>query len=173
MAKENSSIENNSIIEVTGLWKIFGHNPRRIIMSDLRNASRNEIREKTGNVLAVRNVSFQVQKGELFVVMGLSGSGKSTLIRCLLRLNEPTAGDIIVEGENVSLYNEKELRALRRNKIAMVFQHFGLLPHQTVLDNVAYGLRIRGVKKKERYLLAKEAITKVGLDGWEKYLPAL
>ena len=101
-----------------------------------------------GNVVGLRDVSFDVRKGETFVVMGLSGSGKSTLVRCLLRLIEPTAGDILIAGENVTKMTDKELVDFRRAKIAMVFQHYGLMPHRNVLDNAAWGLEVQGVEKK-------------------------
>ncbi len=163
---------NGYCIEINNLWKIFHANPSVILKDkNLQKATRAVIQEKTGAVIAIRDVSFKVKERELFVIMGLSGSGKSTLIRCLLRLIEPTAGSILIHGEDVCLYNETQLRELRRHKIGMVFQHFGLFPHKTVIDNVAYGLKVRGIKKKERYKHAQEIISKVGLKGWESYLP--
>jgi len=159
-------------IEVCCLWKIFGPDAEQIIGSDLESADKTTILEKTGNVVAVRNVSFEVYRGEFFVIMGLSGSGKSTLIRLILRLIEPTAGKILINGEDVCQYNERELIHLRRYTTGMVFQHFGLLPHNSVIDNVAYGLKVRGVAKEERYARAREAIQTVGLKGWEDYLPS-
>jgi glycine betaine/proline transport system ATP-binding protein len=139
--------------------------------SELKNAPKEEILEKSGCVLGLRNISFQVRRGEFFVLMGLSGSGKSTLIRCLIRLIDPTAGEILVNGEDVCNYSRERLRHLRRNFTGMVFQQFGLLPHYTVLDNAAYGLKIRGVPKEQRYEAAQKAIETVGLKGWESYLP--
>ena len=117
--------------------------------------------------MALRDVSFDVTPGETFVVMGLSGSGKSTLVRCLINLIEPTSGSIIVDGQDITQFDQKELRDFRRSKIAMVFQNFGLLPHKNVLDNAAYGLEVKGVEKHERYELAREVLAKVGLEGWE------
>jgi len=127
--------------------------------------------EKTGCVVAIRDVSFDVYAGEVFVVMGLSGSGKSTVVRCLLRLIEPTAGSISLDGEDVTQYDEARLVDMRRHKVAMVFQHFGLLPHRNVLDNAAFGLEVQGIPKEERYAKAGEALERVGLKGWEESYP--
>ncbi|MCD6487272.1 MAG: glycine betaine/L-proline ABC transporter ATP-binding protein [Syntrophobacterales bacterium] len=159
-------------LEVNGLWKIFGKKAADILDSDLRFESKETILEKTGNVMAVRDVSFSVAKGEFFVIMGLSGSGKSTLIRMLLRLIDSTRGSIRVNGEDILKYNKKQLRNFRRNTTGMVFQYFGLFPHRTVLDNVAYGLKVSGVSKEERQTRAQEAIETVGLKSWEDYHPS-
>jgi glycine betaine/proline transport system ATP-binding protein len=160
------------IIEVEGLWKIFGPNPEQVLQSDeLRTATRDTIQEKTGCVVAVRDVSFSVRQSEMFVIMGLSGSGKSTLIRCMLRLIEPTAGKIIINGEDICTYDDKQLMDLRRNTLGMVFQHFGLFPHRTVIDNVSYGLKVKGLEKDERHAMAQKVLEKVGLNGWEEYYP--
>jgi len=168
----NAGSQNDEIcIKVEGLWKIFGPDAEQILSSEIRTATRDEIQEQTGCVVAVRDVSFSVKKGELFVVMGLSGSGKSTLIRCMLRLIEPTAGKIIINGEDICSYDEKQLMTFRRNTVSMIFQHFGLFPHRSVIDNVAYGLKVRGVTDGERYTKAQEVIEKVGLKGWEDYYP--
>jgi glycine betaine/proline transport system ATP-binding protein len=168
----NAGSQNGKVrIEVEGLWKIFGPNAEQILNSELRTATRETILEETGCVVAVRDVSFKVRQSELFVIMGLSGSGKSTLIRCILRLIEPTAGNIIINGEDICSYNDKQLIALRRNTLSMIFQHFGLFPHRSVIDNVAYGLKVRGLGKAERYAKAQQVIEKVGLKGWEDYYP--
>jgi glycine betaine/proline transport system ATP-binding protein len=157
---------------VRDLWKVFGHKADRIPNDPaLRSMTGPEILERTGCVTAVRNMSFDVGRGEVFVVMGLSGSGKSTLVRCLTRLIEPTAGSIRLEGNDVMSLSAGKLRELRRRKMSMVFQHFGLLPHRTVLDNVAYGLQIRGAKKAERDARAHEVIELVGLHGYESRFP--
>ena len=170
--KRNAISQDSEVcVEVGGLWKIFGDNAEHILSSDMRSATREAILEETGSVVAVRDVSFEVQRGELFVIMGLSGSGKSTLIRCILRLIEPTAGKILINGEDVCGYGNKQLMALRRHTTGMIFQHFGLFPHRSVLDNVAYGLKVRGVAKEERYARAREVIAKVGLKEWESYPP--
>ena len=159
-------------IDVRNLWKVFGNNPRLVFQDKYASASRAEIQEELGQVVALRDVSFKVQKGQIFVIMGLSGSGKSTLVRCLIRLIESTQGEVLFDGENVLTFSSDKLIEFRRQKIAMVFQHYGLLPHRRVLDNVAYGLEIRGVDKDERHQQALEAIETVGLKGWEDYLPS-
>ena len=134
-----------------GLWKVFGPKADQVPDSEeLCGLSRRELMDRTGCTAAVRDVNFDVAPGEVFVVMGLSGSGKSTLVRCLTRLIEPTAGEVVFEGEDIRDADDKRLRELRRRKFSMVFQHFGLLPHRRVVDNVAYGLEIRGMGKAER-----------------------
>ncbi|MDI3405459.1 quaternary amine ABC transporter ATP-binding protein [Streptomyces cavernicola] len=157
---------------VRDLWKVFGPKADRVpgdpAHKDLTTA---ELREKTGCTAAVRDVSFDVQRGEVFVVMGLSGSGKSTLVRTLTRLIEPTSGSIAMDGEDVLAMDKNRLRELRRRQTAMVFQNFGLLPHRSVLDNVAYGLEIQGVGKAERRAKAQEIVEKVGLAGMEERRP--
>jgi glycine betaine/proline transport system ATP-binding protein len=159
-------------LAVESLWKVFGARPEQVTGDDsLRGVSTREIKERTGCVAAVRDVSFEVGHGEVFVVMGLSGSGKSTLVRCLTRLIEPTAGSIVFQGSDVTKASENELRDLRRKKVSMVFQHFGLLPHRRVIDNVAYGLEIRGVGKAERLKRAGEVTELVGLSGYEGSYP--
>ena len=162
---------NNTKIKVKDLWNVFGRNPRRILQPEWRDKSRSEIQEATGCVVGLRDVSFEVKAGQVFVVMGLSGSGKSTLVRCLTRLNQPTSGEVYFDGENIMEYDQDELTDFRRQKIAMVFQHYGLLPHRRVMDNVAFGLEVRGIEKEERYEMASKAIETVGLTGWENYFP--
>ncbi|MGW7415554.1 quaternary amine ABC transporter ATP-binding protein [Streptomyces sp. NPDC054863] len=160
------------VFSVQNLWKVFGPKADRIPGDkDLTGLSVAELRERTGCTAAVRDVSFDVRKGEVFVVMGLSGSGKSTLVRCLTRLIEPTSGSLAIDGEDVLSMDKARLRELRRHRAAMVFQHFGLLPHRTVLDNVAYGLEVQGMGKAERRAKAAEVIAKVGLDGLEGRRP--
>lgn len=162
----------NTQLEVRGLWKVFGPKAQEVVDSpETAMATKEEILEKTGCVVAIRDVSFDVYAGEVFVVMGLSGSGKSTVVRCLLRLIEPSAGSISLDGEDVTQYDEKSLVDMRRHRVAMVFQHFGLLPHRNVLDNVAFGLEVQGIPKAERYAKAGEALERVGLEGWEKSYP--
>ena len=158
-------------VQVEGLWKIFGPRADKIIGTPDAELPRAELKAKTGCVAGVKDVSFEVAPGEVFVVMGLSGSGKSTLVRCLTRLIEPTAGSVQVDGVDVTNASESELRDLRRKQVSMVFQHFGLLPHRQVIDNVAYGLEIRGVGKKERRAKAAEVVSLVGLDGFEQSYP--
>ena len=158
-------------IQVERLWKIFGDEVDRVFDPAHIDKSRDEIQDELGAVVALREVSFEVEAGHVFVVMGLSGSGKSTLARCLIRLVEPTRGAIHFDGEDIREYSSKRLTEFRRNKIAMVFQHYGLLPHRRVLDNVAFGLEIQGVDQQTRHRAAAEAIETVGLDGWEDYYP--
>jgi glycine betaine/proline transport system ATP-binding protein len=158
-------------ISCRNVWKVFGPDPQHALTTITDGMSKEEVLEKTGHVVAVKDASFDVRKGEVFVVMGLSGSGKSTIIRCLNRLIEPTAGEIIVDGVDISTLNRSELMMLRRHKMCMVFQHFALLPHRSVLDNVAYGLEIQRVGKGERYRKALEVLEMVGLKGWEDSYP--
>ncbi|MFI1967306.1 glycine betaine/L-proline ABC transporter ATP-binding protein [Streptomyces pathocidini] len=160
-----------AVFSVRNLWKVFGPRADRVPGSAAADLSAAELRERTGCTAAVRDVSFDVRKGEVFVVMGLSGSGKSTLVRCLTRLIEPTSGSLAIDGEDVLAMDRARLRELRRRRAAMVFQHFGLLPHRTVLDNVAYGLEIQGVAKAERRARAAEMVAKVGLEGLEGRRP--
>ncbi|PVC79876.1 betaine/proline/choline family ABC transporter ATP-binding protein [Streptomyces sp. CS131] len=164
--------DENAVFAVRNLWKVFGPKADRIPGSEHASLPPAELREATGCTAAVRDVSFDVRKGEVFVVMGLSGSGKSTLVRCLTRLIEPTSGTLAIDGEDVLAMDRARLRELRRHRAAMVFQHFGLLPHRSVLDNVAYGLEIQGLSKAERRSKAAELVAKVGLAGLEDRRPS-
>jgi glycine betaine/proline transport system ATP-binding protein len=163
--------DNNIIMRVEHLYKIF---ETKDLASDAKKAlkllkegkSHEEVKEKADVVVAVDDVSFEVERGEIFVLIGLSGSGKSTIIRCLNRIHEPTAGAIWFEDKDVTKFDEKELRDFRRQKIAMVFQHFGLMDHMNVIENVAYGLEIRGVDKATREKKALEMLDLVELTGW-------
>jgi len=152
------------VIRAENVWKIFGPKAESIIGTPDADLPRSELRAKTGCVAAVADVSIEVWPGEVFVVMGLSGSGKSTLVRTLIRLIEPTAGTIEIDGQNVTAASASELRTLRRNSVSMIFQHFGLLAHRRVIDNVAFGLEIRGVPKQERLAKAREVLSVVGLE---------
>jgi glycine betaine/proline transport system ATP-binding protein len=158
-------------LHVNGLWKIFGPKADKIIGTPDADLGRAELKSKTACVAAVKDVSFTVAPGEVFVVMGLSGSGKSTLVRCLTRLIEPTAGSVVINGQDITSATDTQLRDLRRNTVSMVFQHFGLLPHRQVVDNVAYGLEIRGLRKAERRAKAQELVNLVGLSGYERSYP--
>jgi glycine betaine/proline transport system ATP-binding protein len=153
------------------LWKIFGPRPESLGRELDAKLSRAEILEQTGHVVAVRDVSFEVQEGEIFVVMGLSGSGKSTLVRCLSRLIEPTRGEILLDGRDVVRMKRAELLRLRRHEISMVFQRFGLFPHRRVLDNVAYGLEVQGLGRAERRTQAQAVLEMVGLGEWANHFP--
>lgn len=161
----------NHFVEVKNIWKVFGREPKRALLSKNLQLSKEELQKKTNLILALKNISFSVEKGELFVLMGLSGSGKSTLIRTFLRLIEPTSGSILVDGENVAAMKKETLQDFRRHKVSMVFQHYGLFPHYTVLQNAAYGLKARGDKKEEREEAARQTLETVGLAGWEDYYP--
>ncbi len=158
-------------IEVKDVWKIFGNKPERVLEPEHVTKSRADLQEELGVVVALRNISFAVNAGQIFVVMGLSGSGKSTLVRCLIRLIKASRGQIYFDGEDILTYSPEQLLQFRRSKVAMVFQHYALLPHRRVLDNVAYGLEIRGMEKEDRYNTASETIETVGLKGWEDYYP--
>ena len=152
-------------ISVAGLWKVFGAKAARVVGTPDVDLPRAELEAKTGCVVAIRDVSFTVAPGEVFDVMGLSGSGKSTLVRCLTRLIEPTAGTVHIGATDVTAAGRDELLDIRRHKVSMVFQHFGLLPHRTLVDNVAFGLEIRDVDKPTRRAKAEEILALVGLAG--------
>jgi glycine betaine/proline transport system ATP-binding protein len=158
-------------LHVEGLWKIFGPRADKIMQGPDAQLSRKELQEKTGHVVGIRDVSFDVAPGEVFVVMGLSGSGKSTLVRLLTRLIEPTAGTVELYGEDITAMNDKALLETRRTKVSMVFQHFGLLPHRKVIDNIAFGLEVRGENRSGRRNRAQEMVDLVGLDGYENNFP--
>lgn len=161
-------------VEVKNLYKVFGKKNKKVIDLLEKGESKDSILNKTKQVVALNNVSLSINDGEIFVVMGLSGSGKSTLIRCINRLIEPTMGQIYLEDEEITNLSHKDLIEIRRKKIGMVFQNFGLFPHINILENVAYGLKIQGVEKSERLLRANEALKSVGLEGWEtKYTSQL
>jgi glycine betaine/proline transport system ATP-binding protein len=158
-------------VSCQSIWKIYGPHPERVRASFGRGASKGQILAETGHVVAVKDVSFDVRQGEIFVVMGLSGSGKSTLVRCVSRLVEPTEGRILIDGADLAAMDERELREVRRHKLSMVFQHFGLFPHRRVIDNAAYGLEIQGISKTDRHARAREILELVGLAGWEDHYP--
>jgi glycine betaine/proline transport system ATP-binding protein len=158
-------------VHVDGLWKIFGPRADKIMQGPDAQLSRKELQEKTGHVVGIRDVSFDVAPGEVFVVMGLSGSGKSTLVRLLTRLIEPTAGTVELFGDNITLMTEKDLLETRRRQVSMVFQHFGLLPHRKVIDNIAFGLEVRGEGRSDRRNRAQEMVDLVGLSGYENNFP--
>ncbi|MCC5910502.1 MAG: glycine betaine/L-proline ABC transporter ATP-binding protein [Clostridiaceae bacterium] len=158
-------------IKVENLTKIFGRNPKSVLKKLENGMTKDKILAQTGHTVGVDNVSFDVNEGEIFVIMGLSGSGKSTLIRCLNLLNKPTEGKVCVDGEDIVQYNKKQLQTFRQNKMAMVFQHFGLFTHKTVADNVEYGLEIKNMPKEERKKIAEEILETVGLKGWGVKMP--
>ena len=152
-------------ISCRNLWKVFGDDSAKVVDSP-ESLSKSEILEKTGQVVAVKDVSFDVREGETFVIMGLSGSGKSTLIRCLTRLIEPTSGHVEIDGVDVTSMNRADLRELRRHKVSMVFQYFGLFPHKNIMENITFGLEVQGVSKAQQLAKAEEVLALVGLEGW-------
>ena len=162
---------NDAVVEVKNLYKIFGSNPQRVFPMLEKGMSKSEILEKTGCTVAIDDANFQVRRAETFVIMGLSGSGKSTIIRCLNRLIEPTQGQVLIYGDDIMKMNKEKLREIRRTKMSMVFQNFGLFPHRTVLKNVEYGLEISGVDKEKRKESAEKSLDQVGLKGYENSMP--
>ena len=158
-------------VSVRNVYKIFGGSEEGALSRALTGTSKEAIQELHGAVLALAGVSFDVKRGELFVVMGLSGCGKSTLVRCINRLIEPSAGSVWLGDREVTAMSEDELREVRRSEIAMVFQHYGLLPHRSVQENVAWGLEVNGVEKGDRRERAEASLAAVGLSGWGARMP--
>jgi glycine betaine/proline transport system ATP-binding protein len=158
-------------IKVRDVWKVFGSRRERALEMSRVGASRADVLAETGCTIGVRDVSFEVNRGETFVVMGLSGSGKSTLVRCVSRLTDVTDGTVLIDDEDVTAMSEAALRDLRRRKLSMVFQHFGLFPHRRVIDNAAYGLEVQGMKRTERHDKALGVLALVGLEGWDQHYP--
>ncbi|EIJ2376264.1 MULTISPECIES: glycine betaine/L-proline ABC transporter ATP-binding protein [Vibrio] len=160
------------LIEISGLYKIFGPKPNSVIERVKLGHSKEQVLTETGHTVGLKDINLQIQKGEIFVIMGLSGSGKSTMIRHFNRLIDPTMGQILVEGVDVMQLSNKELEQFRRHKMSMVFQRFGLLPHRTVIDNIAYGLEVQGMNKEARLEKANEWLETVGLTGYKHQYPA-
>ncbi|MDD4220049.1 MAG: glycine betaine/L-proline ABC transporter ATP-binding protein [Sphaerochaetaceae bacterium] len=163
--------ENNTQIVIKDLWKVYGKDTKRVFQEDLRNKSKDEIQNETGCIVGMRDINLEINKGEFYILMGLSGSGKSTLIRALIRLVKTTKGSIVINGEEITKMSSEQMIQFRRKTFGMVFQSYGLLPHMTVLENAAYGLKIRGIGKEARYEKAREVLETVGLKGWEEYYP--
>ena len=153
------------------MWKVFGNRPREALALCESGATRADVLAATGCTVGVRDVSFDVARGETFVVMGLSGSGKSTLVRCVARLTDVTRGRVLLDGDDLTAMDDARLRQVRRTKLSMVFQHFGLFPHRTVADNAAYGLEVQGVPKDVRREEALRVLALVGLEGYERHYP--
>lgn len=162
--KDNKDV----ILRVEHLSKLYGSGKTAAFEMLKDGADKEKIFRKTGVTIAVDDVSFEVERGKIYVLIGMSGSGKSTVVRCLNMLNRPTAGNVLFEGNDIEKYSKKELREFRRRHISMVFQSFGLMSHRDILGNVCYGLEVRGVKKEDREKRAMEMIKMVGLDGWER-----
>ena len=158
------------VIKCENVYKIFGANAQKMLQDSNGNVDA-KVFQENGCIVGVNNASFEVSKGEMLVVMGLSGSGKSTLLRCISRLTEATGGKIFIEGQDLLQLNNKELIDLRRNKMGMVFQSFALLPHKTVVENIAFPLQIKGIKTEDSINKAMDMVKLVGLDGRENYFP--
>ncbi|WP_226038023.1 quaternary amine ABC transporter ATP-binding protein [Aquibacillus saliphilus] len=160
------------VIQVEGLSKVFGKNTKEALKLLDEGKTKEEILKKTGNTVGVNRASFEVEAGEVFVIMGLSGSGKSTLVRLINRLIEPTEGSVMIDGENLAKMDKTNLRRVRREKLSMVFQKFGLFPHRTILENAEFGLEIQGLDKEKRSKKATEALKLVGLGEYIHQKPA-
>ena len=160
----------NTVIKCESVYKIFGTNAKKMLEEANGNVDAKTFQDN-GCIVGVNNASFEVSKGEMLVVMGLSGSGKSTLLRCISRLTDATGGKIFIEGQDLLQLNNKELIDLRRNKMGMVFQSFALLPHKTVVENIAFPLQVKGIKTKDSISKAMDMVKLVGLDGRENYFP--
>lgn len=157
-------------IEIIKLYLIFGRERNKAFKMLMKGKSKWEIKKETGCIIAVNGANFAINEGEIFVIMGLSGSGKSSLLRCINRLDKPILGAIVVNGSNIVTMTGEELRTVRRKKLAMVFQQFGLLPHRTVWQNIAFRLELQGVRKKVREQKALESMRTVGLAGCENQM---
>ena len=159
-------------IYLKNLIKIYGDKPRSALKLLREGKTRDDILELTNQVVSIADISLKINRGELFVIMGLSGSGKSTLVRCINRLIDPTSGHIYIDGEDIAHVNKKRMREIRLSKISIVFQQFGLFPHKTVVENVEYGLKVRGLEKFKRRQKGMETLARVGLEQWANYLPS-
>ena len=157
-------------INIKDLYLIFGNDKQKALRLLKEGRSKSEILKATGCTVAVKDANLSIDEGEIFVIMGLSGSGKSTLLRCINRLIKPTSGEVVINGTDIAKVSDKELLQIRRKELAMVFQNFGLLPHRTVLHNIAFGLELQGVKKEERERKAMESMQLVGLKGYENQM---
>ena len=169
-SQETSSNQNQPVVKCESVYKIFGENAEKMLQNSNGKVDAKEFQD-AGCVVGVNNASFEVHNGEMLVIMGLSGSGKSTLLRCISRLTDTTAGQIFIEGEDLLALSGKELIELRRNKMGMVFQSFALLPHKTVLENIAFPLQVKGNSTKDSMTRALEMVELVGLAGRENYFP--
>jgi len=160
------------LISIQGLYKVFGKAPKTVMAAVKEGKTKDEILADSGHTVGLKDINLDIQKGEIYVIMGLSGSGKSTLIRHFNRLIDPTEGRLMVDGVDVMSLSPDELETFRRNKMSMVFQRFGLMPHRTVIENVGYGLGIQGVEKNDRDAKAQEWLETVGLKGYENQYPS-
>ena len=169
--KSSSNEQKSPLIRIKNLYKIFGKNEKKVLELVKAGKSKDAILAETGHTVGLSDINLDIYPGEIFVIMGLSGSGKSTLIRHFNRLIEPTAGEIEIAGSDVMQLSSKDLQGFRRNKMSMVFQRFGLMPHRTVLENIGYGLQVKGVKKAEWKRCATQWLETVGLDGYANQYP--
>ncbi|EEG76735.1 quaternary amine ABC transporter ATP-binding protein [Dethiobacter alkaliphilus] len=160
-----------SQIVIKDLYKVFGRNTKKAIELSKSGMSKDEIMRKTGMAIGLNNINLEIKQGECFVIVGLSGSGKSTLIRCINRLIAPSAGEVLIDGTDLTKLSDAELREFRRKKFGMVFQRFALFPHKTIAENVEFGLEIQDMAKEERHRIALETLETVGLKGWEEKYP--
>ena len=170
MQTQSEPTQQEPVIKCRSVYKIFGDNAKKMLQEANGNVDAKKFQD-AGCVVGVNDASFEVHKGEMLVVMGLSGSGKSTLLRCISRLTETTAGNIFIDGEDLLAMNGKRLIEVRRNKMGMVFQSFALLPHKTVLENIAFPLQVKGISTADSMKRAMEMVELVGLDGRENYFP--
>ncbi|MXX46717.1 MAG: betaine/proline/choline family ABC transporter ATP-binding protein [Chloroflexi bacterium] len=164
------AVDTEPALSIRGLYKVFNDDGDGLQLA-IDGRSKDDIQEETGAVVGLRDINIQIGRGELFVVMGLSGCGKSTLVRCINRLIEPSVGQVWLDGREVTAMNQEDLREIRRRELAMVFQHFGLMPHRNVLDNVGLPLEVAGVDKQERRDRANSALELVGLGEWTGSMP--
>ena len=169
--KSSSNEQKSPLIRIKNLYKIFGKNEKKVLELVKAGKSKDAILAETGHTVGLSDINLDIYPGEIFVIMGLSGSGKSTLIRHFNRLIEPTAGEIEIAGSDVMQLSSKDLQGFRRNKMSMVFQRFGLMPHRTVLENIGYGLQVKGLKKAEWQKCATQWLETVGLDGYANQYP--
>lgn len=163
-------MQNNNILSIRNLSKLYGTEKNRAVKLKNSGLDKDTIYKKTGVTVALWDINLDIERGEIFVIIGLSGSGKSTLVRCFNMLNKPTSGEILFEDKNIGSFKKKELVNYRRNKVSMVFQNFGLMSHRDVIGNVEYGLEVKGIPKSQRQVKAKEIISMVGLEGLENEL---
>jgi glycine betaine/proline transport system ATP-binding protein len=161
-----------TLLTLKNVCKVFGESPKKALKLLDKGLSKDEIFEKTGNTLGVVNASFDINEGEIFVIMGLSGSGKSTLVRLFNRLIEPSRGELVLEGQDIAKASKSELRKIRREKMSMVFQSFALMPHMSVIENTAFGLELSGISKEDRNQRALDALSQVGLEAWAESYPS-
>ena len=161
-----------TLLTLKNVCKVFGESPKKALKLLDKGLSKDEIFEKTGNTLGVVNASFDINEGEIFVIMGLSGSGKSTLVRLFNRLIEPSRGELVLERQDIAKASKSELRQIRREKMSMVFQSFALMPHMSVIENTAFGLELSGISKEERNQRALDALSQVGLEAWAESYPS-